>query len=126
VKHRKEMKKLLLILTLALSINCQAQKTYNIIGFKNEYTYPGADEGTFYPIPFKIFITDSLFYSDGLKYKYTITKRVDSSYFKMTDGIKDYIVNINRIISPTKQDKKLKRTAYITVEVDNTRETYYY
>jgi len=120
------MKKLLLILMLIISINCEAQKTYNIVGFKNEYTYPGADEGTFYPIPFKIFITDSSFYSDGLKYKYTITKKVDSSYFKMSDGIKEYIVHIDKILTPTKQDKKLKRTAYITIEVDNTMTTYYY
>jgi hypothetical protein len=70
------------IILLCSFTTASGQKVYNIVGMKEEYTAPGSEEAKIYPLKFKVFITDSTFSSDGLRYKYTITKKVDSSYFK--------------------------------------------
>jgi hypothetical protein len=118
--------KILSVVILLCSFTATGQKIYNIAAMETQSTLPGYAQGSILPLKQKIFITDTLFYGDGMRYKYTITKKVDSSYFKITDGIKEFTVHIGNNIYPNKYLKKLKSTGYISIEGENTITSYYY
>jgi hypothetical protein len=122
-----KIKKVIFILMLLAAFHTQAQRTFNIVGMKTEFTAAGSDKGTFLPLKFKIAVTDSLFsfISEHEKKDYSITKRVDSGYFKVTDGLRDAFVRIHYNY-PTKPIRKLQSEGYITVEDDKTMTYYYY
>ena len=87
------MKKILFIF-LFLPIFSKAQKVYNIIATSS--TIPIAKNYGVVKIKATITVTDSTFIYDykGKETVYKMVKKVSNNYFKVTDGLKDYIINI--------------------------------
>ena len=73
--------------------------------FKSEVV---STAGTIVKLESEIYIstTDSVMTIKSLKsnkvFKYTIVKIVDSTYFKISDGMQDYVVRVMKYDEPTK------------------------
>jgi hypothetical protein len=104
------MKKYLLILIIVPAF-CKAQKIYNITGISSGISSVsklgvGKSNQT-------ITVTDSTFIQNyrGKETVYNIVKKVSANYFKVTDGLKDYIVRISDL-------KYKKYNGIIVMETD--------
>lgn len=78
---------------------------FPVIGFSQTFHITGLSVSSYgrtvpkiYKTNSKVIISDSTITMDfkGKQTTYQITKKVDSSYFKCTDGLKDFIIKVNR------------------------------
>ena len=106
------MKKILFVFFTIIPILVFSQKVYDIggamISAGNSLSGSGIVKanGT-------VTITDSTFHSEmkNSHYTFNIIKKIDDSYFKATDGLKDYIIKIT-------EQKIGKYSGMIRIETD--------
>lgn len=103
------MKKIIVI--LLFPIFCNAQKSYNVTGISSEID--GLKNLGIGKTKITVIVTDSTFTQvyDGKETVYQIVKKVSDNYFKMSDGLKEYVVRIT-------EEKYKKYTGVIVQETD--------
>jgi hypothetical protein len=107
------MKKIILLLFILLPVFGFSQRVYDIGG--SILTTGNSLSGSgILKVNGTITVTDSTFHSEfkNSHYTFEITKKVDDSYFRATDGLKDYIIKIT-------EQKIGKYSGTIRVEGDN-------
>lgn len=111
------MKKILIALFICFPFFSISQKTYHITGISKSYIGLAGIGKT----DMLITVDDSTFTSIYKKTKtvYNIIKKVDSNYFKISDGLKDYVIRIS-------DQKYRKYSGSIIQETDKGDMIFYY